>query len=322
MKKIVTLGGGSGQFTLLSALKSIPDVSITAIVSMSDSGGSTGVLRDEYGVLPPGDVLKCLIALSPYREARDILQARFSVHEKLANHNAGNFLLTFLSERTGGDFSVAIAALAEILKVSGHVVPVTLDKHTLCVALETGEKVYGEALIDVPRGERKAKIVDAFLVPHNGSLNANPDALVALVEADVVIVSPGDLYTSIIPNLLFEAVGEAIKKNTNAPLWYIANIMTKHGETDGFSMEDFVRVMGKYLPRPFDLVMVNSGVPSSSALAAYAKERAEPVRATQTGAVPTYEVDLLLESNGLVRHDAEKLSRMLATLIGRIDTER
>lgn len=314
MKKVVTIGGGSGQFVLLSALKQIPDISITAIVSMSDSGGSTGMLRDEYGVLPPGDILKCLIALSPYRDARDILQARFTKHEKLNGHNAGNLLLTFLSERTGGDFASAVDALGEILKVEGSVVPVTLDKHTLGVELESGERIYGEALIDVPRGERKAKIVDAFLVPHNGSLSVNEHALRALREADVIVVSAGDLYTSIVPNLLFKEVGETIAKNTSAPLYYLSNIMTKHGETDGFAVSDFLAVLGRYIPRSFDAVVYNTATPSEQTQKQYTKEKAHPVVLGEVGDVRVVERDLLSETNGLVRHDTEKIARACAEL--------
>jgi uncharacterized cofD-like protein len=143
--KVVTIGGGTGQFTLLSALKNIENIKLTSIVSMVDSGGSTGRLRDEYGVLPPGDILKCLIALSPYREAREILQTRFLVNEKLKKHNAGNLLLVFLSQYLGGNFIEAIDALGNILNVRGRVLPVTTDKATLVAELENGEMVFSEA---------------------------------------------------------------------------------------------------------------------------------------------------------------------------------
>ncbi|MEK7613709.1 MAG: uridine diphosphate-N-acetylglucosamine-binding protein YvcK [Patescibacteria group bacterium] len=315
MKKVVTVGGGSGQHVLLHALSTIPDISITAIVSMSDSGGSSGVLRDEYGVLPPGDILKCLIALSPYQEARDILQTRFSLHPKFNNHNAGNFLLTFLTERTNGDFKAAIAALSEILKIKGEVIPVTLDKNTLCVELANGEKVYGEALIDVPRVERNEKIVDAFLVPHNGSLQVNPDALRRVEDADVIIISPGDLFTSIIPNLLFGELAQALSENSKAQCVYVAPLMTKHGETNDFTIDEFVTVLQKYVHRPFDAILLNSQKPSAQVLAQYEKEKATPVVQGSVKSDAIFEYDVLAETSGLVRHDVTKLAKILEQLL-------
>ena len=183
--KVVTIGGGTGQFTLLSALKNIKNVELTSIVSMVDSGGSTGRLRDEYGVLPPGDILKCLIALSPYREARQILQTRFLFNEKLKNHNAGNLLLVFLSQYLGGNFVEAIDALGNILNIKGRVLPVTTDKATLVAELENGELVFSEAEIDTRN--KSEKIKRTFLVPHSGKLEINSAAKEAIVNADFIL---------------------------------------------------------------------------------------------------------------------------------------
>jgi len=161
-KKIVTIGGGSGQYVLLSGLRDSIDIEITTIVSMVDSGGSTGVLRDEFGVLPPGDIFKCILALSPDREnARKILQTRFISRGRLNGHNAGNMLLSFLSQYTGS-FPEGVNALAQILNIKGTVLPVTIDRATLVAELTDGSHLYGEAAIDIPRGDQRQKIKSTF----------------------------------------------------------------------------------------------------------------------------------------------------------------
>src|SRR3989339_1698395 len=162
--KVVTIGGGTGQFTLLSAIRDL-ELDITAIVSMVDSGGSTGRLRDELGVLPPGDILKCVLALSRNREIyRELLQKRFSGENKLEGHSVGNMLLTMLSQYTD-DFPESVRALGEILDSAGTVLPVTTDKATLVAELTDGRRLYGEAAIDVPRGETRGRIKHTFLAP-------------------------------------------------------------------------------------------------------------------------------------------------------------
>jgi 2-phospho-L-lactate transferase/gluconeogenesis factor (CofD/UPF0052 family) len=156
-RKVVTIGGGTGQFALLSGLRDLEGVEITAVVSMADSGGSTGRLRDELGILPPGDVLKCILALSPYHSmARTILLKRFTSDIKLKGHNAGNLLLTMLSDYAGS-FPAGIQALVEILNVRGKILPVTIDKATLVAELSDGERIYGQAAINVPQGARRER---------------------------------------------------------------------------------------------------------------------------------------------------------------------
>jgi uncharacterized cofD-like protein len=186
--RIVTIGGGTGQFALLSALKNIPAIEISAIVSMVDSGGSTGKLRDEYGVLPPGDVLKCLIALSPYKDARNILQTRFQTG-KLKNHNAGNMLLVFLSQYLGNDFLSAVEELGKILNIKGKVLPVTTDKATLVAELDNGQMIFSESEIDLRRQSEKIK--KTFLAPHSGKMEINPEAEKAIENADYIFIGPG-----------------------------------------------------------------------------------------------------------------------------------
>jgi len=314
--KIITIGGGTGQFTLLSALRELADIDITAIVSMVDSGGSTGKLRDEYGVLPPGDILKCLIALSPYKEAREILQSRFSVHDRLRGHNAGNLLLTFLTQYLSNNFVEATKALGEILAVKGKVLPVTTDKATLVAELEDGRHVYSESAIDVGR-EKRGKIRKTFLVPHTGHLEVSAEALAEIAAADFIIIGPGDLYTSVIPNFLVPGVREAIEKSA-AKLIYIANIMTKFGETHGFTVRSFVDEVERHLGKRVDALVANSRIPDDETLHKYSVEGAEPVRFDMADALAEREIVLadLISDGDLARHDVFKLQKVLGGVIG------
>lgn len=318
-KKIVTIGGGSGQFVLLSGLRDVSDIDITAVVSMVDSGGSTGRLRDEYGVLPPGDILKCLLALSPHREyARKILQKRFKNNHKLAEHSAGNMLLTMLSGYCN-DFAEGVKALGEILDIKGRVLPVTTDKATLVAELTDGNWLFGESAIDVPRGDQREKIKRTFLVPHHhNSVTVYPEVLRSIKEADLIIFGPGDLYTSIIPNLLVPGVGEEIK-NSSAKLVYVANIMSKFGETDNFSAKDFVKKIEEYLPRETDYAIFNSQRPNSDIMQKYEVQKAyyiePPVENWRKGRV--VKGRFLNVSGGVVRHDDTELAKAIKELLPR-----
>ncbi|MGD9242116.1 MAG: YvcK family protein, partial [Desulfobacterales bacterium] len=250
MHKIVTIGGGSGQYALLAGLRDFKSLDITAIVSMVDSGGSTGRLRDELGILPPGDALKCILALSPHRDiARTIFLKRFTADRRLAGHNAGNMLITMLSRYTGS-FPSGIKALAEILDVRGHILPVTIDKATLVAELTDGSRIYGETAIDMPRGTQREKIHDVFLVPHHSNtISVYPPVLKAIRQADMIVIGPGDLFTSIVPSLIVHGVKECLKK-IKAPILFILNIMTKFGETHQFTGRDFVKTLEEAIGRP------------------------------------------------------------------------
>lgn len=309
-KKIVTIGGGSGQYTLLSGLRDLEGVDISAVVSMVDSGGSTGRLRDEYGILPPGDILKCILALSPYREqAREILQKRFKNNSKLADHSAGNMLLTMLSGYCN-DFAEGVGAMGELLDAKGEVLPVTTDKATLVAELTDGSWLFGEGAIDVPRGDQREKIERTFLVPHhNSSIHVYPEVLRAVREADLIVLGPGDIYTSIVPNLLIQEVPEEIGKSS-AQLVYVGNIMTKFGETENFRAQDFVETIESYLPRPFDTVVFNSQSPPSSILSNYEKQKASFVSPPEKEPRLVAE-DLLSISGEVVRHDSNKLASVI-----------
>jgi len=318
-RKVVTIGGGTGQFALLSGLRDLEDVEITAVVSMADSGGSTGRLRDELGILPPGDVLKCILALSPYHSiARTILLKRFTSDIKLKGHNAGNLLLTMLSHYAGS-FPAGIQALVEILNVKGKILPVTIDKATLVAELKDGERIYGQAAINVPQGAQREMIQDIFLVPHHtGSVSVYPPVIEAIRFADHVIIGPGDLFTSIMPNLIVPGVGEAIAK-TKAKILYVVNIMTKFGETDHFTGYDFVCKIEECIGRRLDGVIYNTGKPDEGLLAQYEAEQAQFVEiekhAPCWGDHMIHTADLLDTAGGIVRHDSEKLARLIMEMI-------
>jgi len=318
MKNIVTIGGGSGQFVLLSGLRDVKNINIKAVVSMVDSGGSTGRLRDELGVLPPGDVLKCVLALSPDREyARKILQKRFKSDNRLSGHNAGNMLLSILSQYAGS-FPYGIRALGEVLDIKGEVLPVTTDKATLVAELTDGNRLYGEAAIDIPRGNQREKIKKTYLVPHHSNcIKVYPPVLKAIKQAKYIIVGPGDLFTSIIPNFLISEVKEEIKK-TKAKIIYVVNVMTKFGETDNFKGEDFVYDLEKAMGRKVDYVIFNSEILEKKILQQYKKQKAEPVkmhREKKWNGRTVIKEDIVSTQGGVVRHDEEKLAAIIEKII-------
>lgn len=318
-KKIVTIGGGSGQFVLLSGLREVEDIDITAIVSMMDSGGSTGRLRDELGILPPGDILKCILALSPYQNAcRAILQKRFKKDRRLSGHSAGNMLLTMISRYTGS-FPAGVAALAEILDVEGTILPVTVDRATLVAELTDGNRIYGEEAIDLPRGTQREQIKDVFLVPHHhASISVYPPVLEAIKAADYIFIGPGDLFTSIIPNLIVPGVKEALHK-TPAKIYFTINVMTKFGETHKFEGRDFVEKLEDLIGCRVNGIIANSKKPSPKVLDIYRGQKSECVPVEPSD--PFWrERDLLIEdlldTNTLIaRHDPKKLAKAICRII-------
>ncbi|OQY51568.1 MAG: hypothetical protein B6230_04525 [Desulfobacteraceae bacterium 4572_89] len=318
-KKIVTMGGGSGQFVLLSGLRELEDIQITAIVSMVDSGGSTGRLRDELGILPPGDVLKCILALSPYQSAcRSILLKRFEKDRRLAGHSAGNMLLTMLSRYTG-NFPAGVAALAEILNVDGTILPVTINRATLVAELTDGKRIFGEEAIDLPRGTQREQIKEVFLVPHHhAEISVYPPVLDAIQDADYIFIGPGDLFTSILPNLIVPGVKEALK-TTKAKIYFIINIMTKFGETHNFSGIDFINNLEERLGRQVDGLIGNSTKPRQSVLDIYSKQKSDFVHMDQED--PFWEKralhlrDFLDTNEIIVRHDPEKIAQIIREII-------
>jgi uncharacterized cofD-like protein len=312
---LVTIGGGSGQFALLSGLRDKNLIDITAVVSMVDSGGSTGRLRDELGILPPGDILKCILALSPYHDvARTILLKRFTGDRRLKGHNAGNMLLTMLSRYTGS-FPTGVRALAEILDAQGTILPVTLVKATLVAELTDGSRILGESAIDIPRGNQREKIRDVYLVPHHhDAIAVYPPVVEAIEKADYIVLGPGDLFTSIIPNLVVPGVKEALQQ-TQAPLIYVINIMTKFGETHTYKARDFVATLEKCIGRQLDSIIYNTAKPDHALLKQYERQKSEFVEIELSDPFWDHRTiianDLLDTAGGVVRHDNHKLADLI-----------
>jgi len=269
MKNVVVIGGGTGTFTVLSALKKYDDLNLSAIVSMADDGGSTGRLRDELGVLPPGDVRQCLVALSESDVLmRDLFNYRFS-NGGLEGHNFGNLFISAL-EKITGNFDAAIEALEKILKIKGKVIPVTLDKVKLFAEFENGEMVVGEGNIDTSKSLLSKRVKRFFLNP-KGKINSK--AKEAVREADFIIIGPGDLYTSIIPNFLVDDFTKRVR-SSKAKKIYLCNLMTKFGHSDNFCVSDFVGEIEKYLGSDcLDFVIYNNKKPSEELIKKYARKK-------------------------------------------------
>lgn len=312
-KKIVVIGGGTGVFTVLTGLKKYFS-NLTAVVTMADDGGSTGILREEFGILPPGDIRRALIALSnSNNETLSRLFAyRFLEGRGLTGHSFGNLMITAL-ERITGDFGSAIVEAGKILSVQGTVLPVTLTRTTLQAELENGAVVKGETNIDVPSHDGNLKIAKIWLTPEAG---INPAVSEAITQADAVIIGPGDLYTSVVPNILVKGMTAALKK-TKAKIIYVVNLMTKFGETTNFKVSDFLRVMENYLGSGvLDYVVMNNKQPSPMRFRPYANEKSEMVlNDIEDSSGPTPIAADLLRPRGFIRHDSDKLAKLIKMLI-------
>ncbi|MDO8269326.1 MAG: YvcK family protein [Candidatus Levybacteria bacterium] len=310
MKKVVVIGGGTGVFTVLTGLKDYP-FELCAIVSMADDGGSTGLLREEFGTLPAGDIRRALIALSDSNKKvlSELFNFRFGEETSLKGHSMGNLLLTAL-EKITGDFGSAIAEAGDVLNIKGEVIPVTLTRTKLFATLSNGKVVEGETNIDIPKHDGTISIKNIFLKPN---AKANPKALEAIKKADAIILGPGDVYTSILPNLVVEGIVSALK-NTKAKIIYNVNIMTKFGETNGFLASDFVEKMEEYLGKNIiDCVTVNTEKPTGEIVKRYEKENVEFVKNDLKDS-NIIAADFLREGMFL-RHDPEKLAKVLSKII-------
>ena len=310
MKKICVIGGGTGSYTILMGLKK-HNVSITSIVAMSDDGGSSGILRDEFGILPPGDVRKCITALSESPEImRTLFQYRF---EKggIKGHTFGNLLITALKEITNNDYE-AIKLACKIFSVRGKVIPVTLDDIRLNAELEDGKIIRGESKIDIPEHDGKLNIKRLFL---DKVAKANPDAINAILEADLIVMGPGDLYGSIISNLLVDGISDAII-NSHAKKVYVCNIMTKYGETHGFDTSDFYKTIISYLGKDcIDYFVVNNSNIDERLISNYLSENASPVKINISGINANCIRADVLSQNSMARHDSEKLANVIVSLL-------
>jgi uncharacterized cofD-like protein len=328
MKKVVTIGGGTGSFMLLSGLKRYP-VELSAVVSMADDGGSTGVLRDELGVLPPGDVRQCLVALADSPEIlRQLMSYRFE-EGGLAGHSFGNLLLSAL-EKVTGNFSQAVTEASRILSVKGEVIPVTVSDTHLFLELKNGKLVRGENEINHNMKIEEQGVRRIFLDPKP---QANPLALERLLGADLIVIGPGNHYCSVIPNLLVPGIPEAIRAS-KATVVYNGNLVSKRWHTDDFLLEDYVEALDDLLGGPrIDYATYNTRLPREALLARYSEEAVLTGRRRDGGVaggrcvvvegdflderpVVHSEADKIAATRTLIRHDADKLAYALIALLG------
>lgn len=312
--RIVVIGGGTGISVLLRGLKKYTS-NLTAVVTVTDDGGSSGRLRAEMGVLPPGDIRNCLVALADTETLMDeVLSYRFRQGEGLAGHTLGNLLLVSLTE-VAGSFVRAIQEVSKVLAVRGRVLPSTLSQVVLCAELADGTLVEGETSIS-REGCRGIKRV--FLRPQTPL--PVPETLEAIYQADAVVIGPGSLFTSVIPNLLVEGIAEAIRKSSATKI-YICNVMTQPGETDGYSASDHLRAICAHCrPGMIEYMIVNKQEISRVQLERYQEKGAHPVKtdpaAMEELGVRVILADLLDESEW-VRHDPDRLAKAVISLVQR-----
>lgn len=323
MKKIVTVGGGTGSYTVLSGLKHIPDIEITALVSMADDGGSTGVLRDELGVLPPGDVRQCLVALSEHSDTiRKLMNYRFS-EGSLIGHSFGNIFLAAL-EKVSGSFVEGVEVASEILKVKGRVVPVTENKAELLVTLGDGRVLFGENVLN------HADIQEHGVahIGYKDNVAINGHAYEALLSADVIVLGPGNYYCSIIPCVITNGFKEALQKTT-AKIIFPVNLTNKQGHTMGWSVTDYVKHVEEFVGRKFDFVLINNQLPSQEQIKQYELQEGDGVMViddyTDTNAkrspllshslVQQKKEDALSSIRSFIRHDSKQLAEGIIAIL-------
>lgn len=314
-QRIVVIGGGTGLSTMLRGLKRFTS-NLTAIVTVADDGGSSGRLMREYNVLPPGDIRNCLVALADNEGLMaDLFQYRFEGKgEGLAGHSFGNLLLLAMGAVTGS-FDDAIRETSRVLAIRGRVLPATLEQVGLVATLADGSTARGESVI----GQNAAGNPIDRISLDPPTVKPLDEALEAIAEADAIIIGPGSVYTSIIPNLLVPGVVEALRK-TSARKIYVCNVMTQPGETDGFSAGDHVRAIEKHVGKcVFEIALVNNGLPSDEARDRYGAQNAHVVTpdadALEIMGYHAMAADFLNETN-LVRHDPEKLAAAIMDLLG------
>ncbi len=325
---IVCIGGGTGTFVTLKGLKLYP-YRLSAIVTMSDSGGSNKRIRDEFGLLPTSDIRQCFVALSYENGSgvgllRKLFMYRFEKGQGISGMTFGNLFMAALSDILGSQ-EEAIRQTGKVLRIKGNVIPVSYTETNLYAQYENGHVVEEEHLIDEPHHDGKLHIQKVYLKP---KAKINPDALKAIKEADMIVLGPGDLYTSLIPNLLVDGVSEAITQ-AHGIVVYVVNLMTKLGQTYNFTVHDHVRVLEKYLKKSLKYCVINTTPLSKQALSVYAKSDEHPVVDDVSGKtyfkavhadvaagnqiVTKSNSDVLVRS--LIRHDSDKLAKTLLSIL-------
>ena len=325
-KNIVCIGGGTGVSVVLSGLKKYP-VNLSAIVTMADSGGSNKVIRDEFGLLPTSDIRQCLVAISdPSQGSDDLLRQlfmyRFRQGEGIRGNTFGNLFMAALSDILNSQ-QEAIKKTGEILKIKGKVIPVTLNDSTLVAVYENDMKLVGEHEIDMPHHDGSLRIDKLYLEPES---KANSEAIEAILDADLVVIGPGDLYTSLVPNFLVKGIKEALVE-TKAKKVFVLNLMTRYGQTFGYSAKDHIEDLEKYIGKIIDLVLINSKNIPLEILKKYEKEKAFPVEDNlEKDYFDIIRDDLLSEhetkkiqgdivDRSLIRHDSDRLAKTIINLV-------
>ena len=322
MKKVVVIGGGTGNFVVLRGLKQY-NLDLSAVVSMADDGGSTGILRDELGVLPPGDVRQCLVALSDSsRLMRSLMNYRFE-NGGLQGHSFGNLLLSAL-EKVTGSFEKAVEEAGKILSIKGKVIPVTTHQTRLKMILKSGKVLEGESQVYVSQ-EIEQGYSSIYLEPF---AKADAHAIDEIMNADVVILGPGGLYTSLIPNLLVEGIPKALR-DTQAKKVFVVNLMNKKGQTTHFKVSDHLRELQRFIGKDvFDHILINNGKPAEELIKLYAEEgNLVENNLSNDGRVRSADLldsDLTERQKGdvfprnFIRHDAHKLAKELMHIVDNI----
>lgn len=306
--KIVALGGGTGLATLLTGLKEYSS-NISAIVTVADDGGSSGRLRQQFDILPPGDIRNCLVALADASTMmRDLFQFRFDTGSELAGHSFGNLFITVMTRLTG-DFEKAIRETSKVLALRGQVIPSTLNNVILTAQHKDGSTTEGE--YNIPLAHKSINRVS--LRP--ACPQAAPEAIKAIEEAELIILGPGSLYTSIIPNLLIREITDTIVASKGVKV-YVCNVMTQSGETDGYSASAHLKSLIEHSqPRVTDYCIVNTGKIPVHILKRYEEEKAYPVvddrRNIENMGYRVIEEDIVSISGNMVRHDPLKLAKII-----------
>lgn len=301
---------------VLTGLKKYP-VKLSVICAMLDSGGSAGRLRKDFNIISPGDIRRALIALANTSPAiEELFNYRFEMGE-LKGHNFANLFITAL-ELTTNNYEKTIKEISRFLNVEHEVLPVTLDNSNLYAVLENGKLISGETNIDVPKHNGKLRIKEVFLKPE---AKTYPKAVKAIKQADLIVIGPGDLYSSLAQILLTKGMSEAIKES-KAKKVYVCNLMTKHGETHGFSVFDFSKEIEKYLGQQLDYVVYNTKKPSKERLRKYKKENLELLELVSfngknTSGKANFIGTDLLTTSGPIIHDPNKLSKIILKLCKR-----
>ncbi|MCX7957340.1 MAG: uridine diphosphate-N-acetylglucosamine-binding protein YvcK [Endomicrobia bacterium] len=319
-KKIVAIGGGTGLSTLLRGLREYEQIDVSAVVTVMDDGGSSGRLKEEFGSIPPGDIRNCLIALSKEENIlTKIFNYRFPITKKnpqVGGHSLGNLLMLALSDIYGG-FDKAIRKISEILSIKGKVLPITLQPAQLVAILENGKKTFGETKISQSKKPIKKLLLNPTKIKHY------PEVVDEILSSDMIVIGPGSLFTSILPNLVIEEVNEAISECL-AKKVYICNIMTQPGETDGYSVEDHIKKIYEHCDNKFlfDYSIVNIGKLPQKILIRYTKDGSFPVKIKDIKILNNLTKNIIqknlvkiTQTDKFLRHNSKKLAKVILSIL-------